>query len=53
MIVDMPDGTIDLLFRFMHQNDGRLSNRARSHEFAQLTDAEGVRIEAIYAEMFR
>lgn len=53
MIVDMPDGTIDLLFRFLHQNDGRLSNRARSREFAQLTDAEGERIEAIYAQIFR
>jgi hypothetical protein len=52
MIVDMPDRTIDLLFRFLHQNDGRLSNRARSREFAQLADAEAERIEAIYAETF-
>jgi Fic/DOC family len=28
-IVDMPDRTIDLLFRFLHQNAGRLSKRAR------------------------
>lgn len=52
IIADMPDRTIDLLFRFLHQNDGRLSNRARSREFVQLTDVEAERIEAIYAEMF-
>ena len=39
-IVDMPDRTIDLLFRFLHQNGGQLSKHAREQEFAQLTDAE-------------
>src|SRR5208283_5957381 len=37
-IVDMPDRTIDLLFHFLHQNGGRLSRRAREHEFAQMTE---------------
>ncbi len=51
-IVDMPDRTRDLLFRFLHQNDGRLSKRAREKEFAPLTDEEVRRIEAAYAESF-
>ncbi|SLN77859.1 Fic family protein [Oceanibacterium hippocampi] len=50
--IDMPERTIDLLFRFLQQNDGRLSNRAREKEFAELTDAEAERIEAIYSETF-
>lgn len=50
-IVDMPERLLDLLFRFLHQNDGRLSKRARENEFAALTDEEAIRIEAIYAEM--
>ena len=37
-IVDMPDRTVDLLFRFLHQNEGTLSKRAREQEFASLTD---------------
>lgn len=28
-LVDMPDELMDLLFRFLHQNDGVLSKRAR------------------------
>jgi len=48
----MPDRTRDLLFRFLHQNDGRLSKRAREKEFAPLTDEEVRRIEAAYAESF-
>jgi hypothetical protein len=51
-IVDMPGRTIDLLFRFLHQNAGRLSNRAREHEFAQMTDAEVVSSEEAYAASF-
>ena len=50
-IVDMPERLLDLLFRFLHQNDGRLSKRARENEFAALTDEEATRIQAIYAEM--
>ena len=51
-LVDMPDQTIDLLFRMLRQNDGRLSRRARQSEFAQLTDAEAQRIEQIFGETF-
>ncbi len=38
--VDMPDRTFDLLFRFLRQNGGRLSKRAREGEFKALTAAE-------------
>lgn len=50
--IDMPDRIIDLLFRFLHQNDGQLSNRAREREFDALTDEEVQRIEHIYREVF-
>ncbi|MEZ5898527.1 MAG: Fic family protein [Hyphomicrobiaceae bacterium] len=51
-ILDMPDRTIDLLFRMLRQNEGRLSKRARGKEFAKLTDAEAKRIEKAYAATF-
>lgn len=51
-IVDMPDRTIDLLFRFLNQNGGRLSKRAREHEFAQMTEVEVSAAEAAYRESF-
>lgn len=51
-IADMPDRTIDLLFRFLHQNGGRLSGRAREHEFAQMTEAEVSAAEAAWRDSF-
>lgn len=51
-LVDMPARLVDLLFRFLRQNGGQLSKRARQKEFAPLTDAEAARIEAIYREVF-
>lgn len=50
--LDMPDRTLDLLFRFLRQNEGRLSTRAREREFEALTDAEIERIERLYKETF-
>lgn len=50
-LIDMPDRLLDLLFRFLRQNEGRLSKRARDREFAALTDEEAARIEAIFAEL--
>jgi hypothetical protein len=49
-MVDMPARTLDLLHRFLRQNEGRLSQRAREREFAALTDQEVARAEALYAE---
>ncbi|MFP4485132.1 MAG: Fic family protein [Spirochaetaceae bacterium] len=51
-IVDMPDRTINLLFRFLRQNQGRLSKRSRQKEFAALSDEEVARVESFYAEAF-
>ncbi len=50
LIVDMPAKTISLLHKFLRQNDGRLSRRARDGEFSALTDEEVGRIEELYAE---
>lgn len=52
VIVDMPERTIDLLFRFLRQNDGRLSGRARDREFADLTDEEAAHVEQAYRRAF-
>lgn len=51
-IVYMPAGIADLLFRFLRQNGGALSARARRREFAALAENEVRRVEAIYAEEF-
>lgn len=51
-IADMPDGTIDLLTRFLSQNKGRLSRRARRGEFRLLTAPEVDRVEVLYAKCF-
>lgn len=51
-IADMPDRTIDLLFRFLQQNAGRLSKRAGEHEFAEMTEAEVDVAEGAYIDSF-
>ena len=48
----MPDGTIDLLTRFLARNRGRLSGRARRGEFRLLTVPEVERVEALYTKCF-
>ena len=50
--IDMPDRTIDLLFRMLRQNKGKLSKRAREKEFAKLTVGEVAKIETAYATSF-
>ncbi len=52
-MIDMPNRTVDLLFRFLHQNAGKLSKRAREQEFAQLTDIEAAAAEMAYRETFQ
>lgn len=52
LLVDMPERVSDLLFRFLDQNGGRLSRRAREREFATLTEAEVDRIERTYRDIF-
>lgn len=51
-IVDMPSIQVELLLKFLEQNRGRFSQRARTQEFEALTPAEIEEIEAIYAEAF-
>ena len=50
--VDMPDKLVDLLIRFLSQNDGKLSKRGRAKEFEKLSDKEIQVIEAKYSEVF-
>lgn len=50
--IDMPDKLVGLLIRFLNQNGGQLSNRARKKEFVALTDKEVRAIEAKYDEIF-
>ena len=49
--VEMPDATFDLMMGFLRQNGGRFSRRARTREFAELTDDEASAIEAIYQDL--
>lgn len=51
-LFDMPDPMIDLLIRFLHQNKGVLSKRAREKEFAALTMEECEELETIYARLW-
>jgi Fic family protein len=51
-IADMPDGIIDLLFRFLQQNGGKLPKRGREQEFALMTDAEVASAEEAYGAAF-
>ena len=50
--IDMPDKLVDLLIRFLNQNNGTLSKRARKRGFEKLTDPEILAIEQKYAEIF-
>ena len=49
---EMPDNTVDLLIKFLEQNNGKLSNRAREKEFLLLTDIEVAKIEEKYHDVF-
>jgi len=48
--LDLPDATFDLMMGFLRQNGGRFSQRARTKEFARLTDEEVASIEGVYAD---
>jgi len=51
-MAEMPASIIDLLFSFLKQNNGQLSNRARAKEFSSLTDDEIEAFETTYQEVF-
>lgn len=49
-MVDMPEKTVHLLNTFLRQGEGKLSKRARTKEFAALTDDEVGYVERVYSE---
>ena len=49
-LFDMPSSRLDLLWRFLAQNEGKLSQRTRAKEFAALTDNETSQIENMFEE---
>jgi hypothetical protein len=51
-MIDMPERTLNNLFGFLRQNQGKLSKRARENEFAQLTLNEIEQIERLYRDSF-
>ena len=51
-LVEMPASTVDLLFSFLKQNEGKLSKRAREREFVALSDEEAASFEVLYQEIF-
>ncbi len=48
----MPDRLVDLLIRFLSQNEGGFSKRKQAKEFEGLTEKEIKAIETKYAEIF-
>jgi Fic family protein len=51
-VVDMPMAKVELLHKFLEQNEGRLSQRGREREFSALTSDEVIRLETAYAQAF-
>ena len=51
--IEIPDHTASLLINFLHQNDGKLSKRARKKEFSVLTDEEVEVFENKFEEIFK
>jgi hypothetical protein len=49
---EMPDNTVALLVRFLEQNNGILSQRARKKEFFALNDAEVLALETKFKKLF-
>lgn len=49
---EMPDRLVALLVKFLEQNDGVLSKRAREKEFSALTESEVQSIEVLFRHIF-
>ena len=49
---EMPDKLVSMLVRFLEQNGGTLSKRARNKEFPELKDDEVKNIESAFQEIF-
>jgi hypothetical protein len=50
--LEMPDKMVADLVRFLEQNDGKLSKRARAKEFKMLTESEIGEIEQLFRQIF-
>jgi Fic family protein len=50
---EMPDKLISILVRFLEQNDGILSNRAKEKEFNMLNSEEIKKIETMFKSIFK
>lgn len=51
-IVTLPDTKVDLLIKFLNQNNGNLSKKKRVKEFNELSEEEISRIEDFYVGIF-
>ena len=49
---EMPDKMVATAVRFLQQNNGVFSKRARANEFKTLTDAEVSELEKVFKEIF-
>jgi Fic family protein len=49
---EMPDRLVAVLVKFLSQNNGTLSNRAKEKEFLALSEKEVKSIEKLYSEIF-
>ncbi len=49
---EMPDKLVALMVRFLEQNEGTLSKRAKENEFSKLNEVEINKIESEYRKMF-
>jgi len=49
---EMPDDMVALLLRFLEQNNGKLSSRAKTKEFKDLSSTEVLEIEKEYSLIF-
>jgi len=52
-IFAMPDRMVDLLYRFLSQNDGHFSKRALTNEFSALNENEVNKLEAVFDLHFK
>ncbi|KAA2218515.1 Fic family protein [Maribacter flavus] len=51
-VVTLPDTKVDLLIKFLNQNEGKLSKNKRDKEFDELNDEEIAAIEEFYGSTF-
>jgi len=52
LLVTLPYTKVDLLIKFMNQNNGKLSKSKRTQEFEELTEAEIGTIEDLYTAIY-